>query len=171
MADESGFTVGVELLRALRDAGIETHLVPAANVGPALYKETGMQLEDVCALADRAYSPSNQAARISSGSFLTLGMVIAPCGPRSLASVSRGYADDLVHRAADVTMKEHRPLVMAIRREALRLIDLDNVETIRAVPGGDVVLVDDQETSSQAGVRGIVAQLLAPFVLWAPFLL
>jgi len=118
----SGVIYGIRLLEALRqDAAIETHLVisPAGRI--TIAQETAWSVGQVEALADVAHKPENIGASIASGSFATLGMAIVPCSIKSLSAVAHSYADDLLVRAADVTLKEGRPLVLVVRETPLHL--------------------------------------------------
>jgi 4-hydroxy-3-polyprenylbenzoate decarboxylase len=98
-------------------------------------QEAGRDVSDLLLLADRSYNDWNQAAAISSGSFLTLGMVVAPCGPTSLASIALGYANTLIHRAADVTMKEGRRLTLLVTMTSLNEAQSQHVARLERVPG------------------------------------
>jgi 4-hydroxy-3-polyprenylbenzoate decarboxylase len=118
----SGVIYGIRLLEALRqDAAIETHLVitPAGRI--TIAQETDYSVGQVEALADVVHKPENIGASIASGSFATLGMAIVPCSIKSLSAVAHSYADDLLVRAADVTLKEGRPLVLVVRETPLHL--------------------------------------------------
>lgn len=118
----SGVIYGVRLLQALRPLdGIETHLVlsKAARLNIAL--ETNWQARDVEALADSVHDNRNLAAAIASGSFLTTGMVIAPCSMKTLSGVVHSFSDNLLVRAADVVLKERRRLVLVPREAPLHL--------------------------------------------------
>lgn len=119
ISGSSGAILGIRLLQALRESEIESHLVltPAARL--TIEQETDWRVEDVLALADVVYSPKDIGAAIASGSFSTLGMVIAPCSVKSLSAVANSYAADLLTRAADVTLKEGRPLLLAVRETPL----------------------------------------------------
>jgi 4-hydroxy-3-polyprenylbenzoate decarboxylase len=123
--------IGVRLLEALHDAGEETHLVLTTTASAAL----GEEARAVVALADRGYGERNQAARISSGSFLTRGMVVAPCDGASLAAITMGLATNLVYRAADVTLKERRPLVLGLVGDRPNHAERENHERAARVPG------------------------------------
>jgi 4-hydroxy-3-polyprenylbenzoate decarboxylase len=125
----SGVILGIRLLEVLRTTPIETHLIisPAARV--TIAQETDWKVSDILALANVAYNPSDIGAAIASGSYSTLGMVIAPCSIKTLSAVANSYAEDLLTRAADVTLKEGRPLLLVVRetpyhRGHLRLMDL-----------------------------------------------
>lgn len=122
---------GIALLRALRtDDSIETHLIVTSGARRTIALETDLRPDDVAGLADVAYDDSDLAAAISSGSFLTAGMVIAPCSMRTLAAISHGITDTLVSRAADVALKERRRLVLLTRETPLNLIHLRNMVAV-----------------------------------------
>ncbi len=123
----SGTIIGVRLLEMLRDTGIETHLVMSRWAARTLVHETDYTPEHVQALASVVHPLMDQGATISSGSFLTMGMVIAPCSVRTLAAIAHGLGDNLVHRAADVVLKERRRLVLAVREAPLSEIHLENM--------------------------------------------
>jgi len=123
----TGVVYGVRLLQALRATGVESHLVVSRWGARTLLHETPYSLADVRALATRAYSENDQGAAISSGSFLTLGMVIAPCSMRTLSAIAHGQSDDLIHRAADVVLKEKRRLVLVVREAPLSEIHLEKM--------------------------------------------
>lgn len=123
----TGAIFGVRLLQRLREFPVETHLVLSAWGARTLSHETPYTPDDVRELADVAYRPSEQGAAISSGSFRTTGMIIAPCSMKTLAGIASGYADDLVVRAADVTLKEHGRLVLMVRESPLNAIHLENM--------------------------------------------
>ncbi len=123
----TGAIYGVRLLELLRGTGVETHLVVSRWGARTLVQETPFSLADVQKLATRAYPAADQGAAISSGSFLTLGMAIVPCSMRTLAAIAHGLADNLVHRAADVVLKERRRLVLAVREAPLSEVHLENM--------------------------------------------
>ena len=123
----TGTIYGVRLLQMLRDTDVETHLVVSRWGARTLLQETPFSLAEVQKLATRAYPAADQGAAISSGSFITLGMAIVPCSMRTLAAIAHGQADNLVHRAADVVLKERRRLVLAAREAPLSEIHLDNM--------------------------------------------
>jgi 4-hydroxy-3-polyprenylbenzoate decarboxylase len=127
MTGASGSIYGVRLLELLRDADVETHLVMSKWAIRTMLHETGRTKEDVEGLADVVYNASDQGAAISSGSFQTLGMVVAPCSAKSLAAIATGLGDHLVHRAADVVLKERRRLVLAVREAPFSEIHLENM--------------------------------------------
>ena len=123
----SGAILGVRLLAALRAADVETHLVVSRWGARTLVHETPYTLEQVSQMAACHYPPNDQGAAISSGSFLTRGMVVAPCSVGTLAAIATGQADNLVHRAADVVLKERRKLVLVVRESPLSEIHLENM--------------------------------------------
>lgn len=134
----TGVIYGVRLLERLRDAGVETHLVMSRWGSRTLLHETTWTRERVEALATVVYPPNDMGASISSGSFRTDGMVIAPCSAKSLAAVAHGFGENLIHRAADVTLKERRPLVLMVREAPLSPIHLENMLTLSRI--GAVIL-------------------------------
>lgn len=115
----SGVVYGIRLLEILRGLGIETHLVMSRAAEIALAYETDFKPADIRALASRAYAASDIAAAISSGSFRTAGMIIAPCSIRSAAEIGTGATGSLLTRAADVVLKERRRLVLMVRETPL----------------------------------------------------
>lgn len=123
----SGSIFGVRLLEMLRDTDIETHLVMSRWGARTLVHETPFSPEYVQSLASVAHPLTDQGATISSGSFVTMGMLIAPCSVRTLAAIAHGLGDHLVHRAADVVLKERRKLVLAVREAPLNEIHLENM--------------------------------------------
>lgn len=124
----TGAPLGVALLQALKAIPqVETHLVISRWAKTTIELETAYTAEEVSALADTTYSPADQAAAISSGSFKTAGMIIIPCSMKTLAGIRAGYADGLIGRAADVIMKEHRKLVLVPRETPLSTIHLENM--------------------------------------------
>ncbi len=120
MSGASGAIYGVRLLEVLRDVeGVETHLVMTPSARRTIVLETDHSVDEVAALADVSYNPSDVAASISSGSFRTAGMVVIPTTIKSLAGIAHSYADNLLQRAADVTLKEGRKLVLVVRETPL----------------------------------------------------
>ena len=117
----SGIVYGVRLLSALRDLDVETHLVISTQAVVTLHQETDLSVDDVAVLARYVHSPDNLAAPIASGSFTTEGMIVAPCSIKSLSAIANSYAENLLTRAADVTLKEGRPLLLAVRETPLHL--------------------------------------------------
>lgn len=118
----SGAIYGVRLLQVLRDvAEVETHLVMSLAARQTLSLETDYSLRDVQALANVVHDARDIAANISSGSFKTAGMVILPCSIKTLSGIVHSYTDGLLTRAADVVLKERRPLVLCVRETPLHL--------------------------------------------------
>jgi 4-hydroxy-3-polyprenylbenzoate decarboxylase len=123
----TGTVFGVRLLQVLEGSGIETHLVISKWAARTLLHETPYTLDEVKQMASFYYPSSDQGAAISSGSFITGGMVVAPCSMRTLAAIAQGQADNLIHRAADVILKERRKLVLVVREAPLNDIHLENM--------------------------------------------
>ena len=116
----SGAIYGVRLLEVLRARpDVETHLVMSSGAETTIRYETGRDPADVATLADVTYGERDLAASLASGSFLTAGMVVAPCSMRTLSGVANSAADNLITRAADVHLKERRPLVLVVRETPL----------------------------------------------------
>jgi polyprenyl P-hydroxybenzoate/phenylacrylic acid decarboxylase-like protein len=132
----TGAIYGISLLRALKEtAGWESHLVLTDAGMLNVWHEHKMKRKDVERLADYAYHPKDIAATLSSGSFITEGMVIAPCSMKTLAAVAHAHADDLVSRAADVVLKERRRLVLVPRETPLNLAHLRNMVAVTEMGG------------------------------------
>ena len=128
MTGATGAMLGVEFLRRLQGhPNVQTHLVLSRWARATIRLETGLSVGDVAGLADFVYSSDDQAAPISSGSFLVEAMVVVPCSMKTLAGIRTGYADGLIARAADVTLKERRRLVLVPRETPLSEIHLDNM--------------------------------------------
>lgn len=127
MTGATGTVIGIRVLEMLKRAGVETHLVMSAWAGQTMAEETSYTVKQVQKLATHVYSPNDQAAPISSGSFLTDGMVVVPCSMHTLAAIAHGLGDNLIHRAADVILKERRRLVLAVRESPFSEIHLENM--------------------------------------------
>ncbi len=123
----TGTMFGVRILQLLQGTDIATHLVISRWGARTLAEETEYTVEQVQAMATHAYPIGDQGAAISSGSFVTMGMIIAPCTVSTLASIAYGNGSNLVHRAADVTLKERRKLVLLVREAPLNDIHLENM--------------------------------------------
>jgi 4-hydroxy-3-polyprenylbenzoate decarboxylase len=123
----TGTIFGVRILQLLQGTDVDTHVVISRWGGRTLAEETAYTVEQVQAMATHAYAIGDQGAAISSGSLITLGMVIAPCTMNTLASIAHGHGDNLIHRAADVTLKERRKLVLLVRESPLNDIHLENM--------------------------------------------
>jgi flavin prenyltransferase len=129
----SGTVYGVRLLEILRHAEIETHLVMSKSAEMTLAYETDLKPKDVRALASVHYPNSDIGAAISSGSFPTMGMVIAPCSIRTMSEIACGVTASLLSRAADVVLKERRRLVLAMRETPLHVGHLRNMTTLAEI--------------------------------------
>ncbi len=123
----TGSVLGVRLLEILSGTDVETHLVISKWGHQTLEHETSYSYDQVAAMADVTYGPGDMGAAVSSGSFRTEGMVIIPCSMASLAAISSGQGSHLVHRAADVILKERRKLVLVARELPLNDIHLENM--------------------------------------------
>jgi 4-hydroxy-3-polyprenylbenzoate decarboxylase len=123
----SGVVYGVRLLEILKSTVIETHLVMSRIAEQTLAYETDRKLKEVKALADHVHAAEDFAAEISSGSFQTLGMIVAPCSVKTLAEIATGVTTTLISRAADVTLKERRRLVLMVRETPLHAGHIRNM--------------------------------------------
>jgi 4-hydroxy-3-polyprenylbenzoate decarboxylase len=123
----TGTIFGVRLLQMLHGSGVETHLVMSKWASRTLTHETSHTIKEVQSLATHSYGIADQGAAISSGSFVTMGMVVAPCSMRTLAAIAHGLGDNLIHRAADVILKERRKLVLVVRESPFNEIHLENM--------------------------------------------
>ncbi|MDT4953541.1 MAG: flavin prenyltransferase [Acidobacteriota bacterium] len=123
----TGTIFGVRLLQILEGTGVETHLVMSKWAMRTLLHETVYTVEEVQQMATHFYPPGDQGAPISSGSFLTDGMIVAPCSMKTLAAIAHGMGDNLIHRAADVILKERRKLVLMVRESPFNDIHLENM--------------------------------------------
>ena len=123
----SGSIYGYRLLEALSKTETETHVIASKWAQVTLEHETNHKLKDLQKLADHFYGPSDMGAPVSSGSFETDSMVIAPCSARSMAAIANGFGEHLVHRAADVILKERRKLILAVRETPFSEIHLENM--------------------------------------------
>lgn len=115
----SGVILGIRTLELLQEMEIESHLIISPAAKATIAEETDWKVSDVMALADVAYSHGDIGAGIASGSFATLGMIIIPCSIKTLSAVANSFASDLLARAADVTLKEGRPLTLVVRETPL----------------------------------------------------
>lgn len=123
----SGAVYGERLLKMLREKNVETHLIISKAAEKVIEHELEMAKEDVRKLADHAYDVDDWSAPVASGSFKTDGMVIIPCSMKTLAGIAHGYSDNLVLRAADVTLKEKRRLILVPRETPLNVVHLRNM--------------------------------------------
>jgi 4-hydroxy-3-polyprenylbenzoate decarboxylase len=123
----SGIIYAIRLLELLKKLSIETHLVFSKWAIANLDTETNYSIQELEGLATKVYDNNNLAAAISSGSFKVDGMVIVPCSMKTLAAISHGFSENLIQRAADVAMKEHRKLILVPRETPLNAIHLENM--------------------------------------------
>jgi len=165
----TGAIFGVRALEALKGAGVETHLVVSKWGQATLAHETDVMLEQLSALASVVHPVGDLSASIASGSFVTDGMLIVPCSMRTLGAIANGVGDNLIHRAADVVLKERRRLVLAVVETPLSAIHLENmlklsrlgVQIVPPVPAfytrpvaiGDVVDYTVARMLDQVGIR------------------
>jgi flavin prenyltransferase len=138
LAGSSSPIYGIRTLEVLKQAGVETHLVVSDGAKQTIPLETQLTVKQVESLADVVYNNHDLAASISSGSFPTDGMIVAPCSMKTLAAIAYSFSQDLLVRAADVTLKERRKLVLVPRETPLHLGHLRNM--IRATELGAVIL-------------------------------
>ena len=127
MTGATGTLIGVRLLQFLQETDVETHLVMSRWATRTLLHETSYKPDDVEKLATHVYASGDQGAAISSGSFVTDGMIVVPCSMRTLAAIAHGFGDTLIHRAADVVLKERRKLVLSVRETPFNDIHLENM--------------------------------------------
>ncbi|WP_097900332.1 non-oxidative hydroxyarylic acid decarboxylases subunit B [Streptomyces sp. b94] len=172
MTGATGAILGVRLLERLAaDPAVETHLVLSRWARATIELETGRTARDVAELADAVHNSEDQGAAISSGSFRTDGMVVVPCSMKTLAGIRTGYAKGLVSRAADVVLKENRPLVLVPRETPLSHIHLENMLAlarmgVRIVPPMPAFYNHPRTTDDI--VDHIVARILDQFDIEVP---
>lgn len=138
LAGSSSPIYGIRTLEVLKAAGVETHLIISNGARRTIPIEARQQVADVEALATVVYDNHDLAAAVSSGSFFTDGMIVAPCSMKTLAAIANSFSDDLLVRAADVTLKERRKLVLVPRETPLHLGHLRNM--VQATELGAVIL-------------------------------
>lgn len=131
----SGAIYGVRLLQRARQLGFETHLVATPAGVLNAHHELDLDRDALEALADHAWAPGDVGACVASGSFATAAMVVAPCSMRTLAAVAHGTSDNLLTRAADVTLKERRALLLMVRETPLNLAHLRNMTAVTEMGG------------------------------------
>lgn len=134
----SGVIYGVKLLEACRRLKVRTELIVSRSAETLLSHELGKSVDDVKKLADRSYSPDNLEAPMSSGSYQVDGMIIIPCSMKTLGEIANGISPDLITRAADVTLKQDRKLVLVPRETPLSLTHLENMVKVKRA--GAIVL-------------------------------
>jgi len=172
MTGSTGAIFGVRFLEALKQTDIETHLVVSKWAQRTIEHETNYTLEQVRSLAHVVHSPGDMGATLSSGSFITEGMVVIPCSVRTLGAIANGYGEHLVHRAADVVLKERRKLVLVVRETPLSEVHLENM--LKLARMGVVMLPPVPAFYSHPQtlddiVNHIVARTLDQFRIEAPF--
>ena len=131
----TGAVYAVRLLARMRELAVESHLVASPAGVVNAYHEIGLDRRALEALADHAYSPADVGAAIASGSFAAHAMVVAPCSMKTLASIAHGFGDNLLARAADVTLKERRRLLLLVRETPLNLAHLRNMTAVTEMGG------------------------------------
>jgi flavin prenyltransferase len=131
----SGAVYGVRLLERCKALGVETHLVVTPAGVLNVHHELGLDRKALEALATQAYAPADVGACIASGSFDTAAMVVAPCSMKTLAAIAHGFGDNLLTRAADVTLKERRRLVLMVRETPFNLAHLRNMTAVTEMGG------------------------------------
>jgi 4-hydroxy-3-polyprenylbenzoate decarboxylase len=127
MSGATGAPIGIRVLEMLRQLDVETHLIISKWARTTIELESDLTVSQVRDLASFSYGPEDQAASISSGSFRTDGMVVAPCSMKSLSAIRHGYGENLIQRAADVVLKEQKKLVLVPRETPLNAIQLENM--------------------------------------------
>ncbi|HHV62590.1 MAG TPA: UbiX family flavin prenyltransferase [Firmicutes bacterium] len=138
LSGATGAIYGITLLKILRKLGIETHLVLTPWAEATIKAETDYSPEEVMGLSTYVYDPGDLAAPIASGTYHTDAMVIVPCSMKTLAAIANGYSDNLLTRAADVMIKERRPLVLVVRETPLSPVHLENM--LKLAQTGVVIL-------------------------------
>ncbi|HWF95714.1 MAG TPA: UbiX family flavin prenyltransferase [Xanthobacteraceae bacterium] len=172
MTGSTGAVFGIRLLEALKHAEVESHLIISKWAQRTLEHETRHTVEQVRALATVVHSQGDMGASISSGSFITEGMVVIPCSVRTLGGIANGYGEHLVHRAADVILKERRRLVLVVRETPLSEIHLENM--LKLARMGVVMLPPmpafyNRPQTVEDIVDHIVFRVLDQFGIAAPF--
>ena len=168
----TGSILGIRLLEALKRSEIETHLIVSNWARRTLEHETSYTLKQVAALASVYHNPGNMGAEISSGSFLTDGMVVIPCSMRTLGNIANGTGESLIHRAADVILKERRKLVLVVRESPLSELHLENMLKLARM---DAMIVPpmpafyNKPKTIDDMVEHIVARVLDQLGVAAPF--
>jgi polyprenyl P-hydroxybenzoate/phenylacrylic acid decarboxylase-like protein len=176
----SGAILGIDLLKTMRQEfpSWETHLVISEGARLTIAQETSYSIEEVESLATKCHSLENVGASIASGTFKTAGMVVVPCSMKTVAGIAHGMSTNLLLRAADVTIKERRKLVLVARESPLSSIHLHNMTTVASV--GAIVMPPvltfyNHPRSIEEMTRHIVGRILDVFDLeirgfqrWAP---
>jgi len=167
----SGTIYGVRMLEVLRDLGVETHLVVSPSGHLTRGYETELSKKQLEGLADVVYRPTDIAAAISSGSFITEGMVIAPCSMRTLAEIANGVSTSLVSRAADVILKERRRLSTANPRMAATIArqetDAATIRGLQLYGTTELLQAEAAESARATFAAAFPAVGIAPAPIWA----
>ena len=164
----SGLPILIQCLKLIREQeDFESYLIMTDSAKLTLEHETKIRVEEVEKLADHVFDPGEIGAGPASGSFRTEGMLIVPCSMKTIAGIHSGYADNLVLRAADVTIKEQRPLVLAARETPLSAIHLRNLQELAMIPGVRIIppmmTFYHMPESIEEMTYHIAAKLLEPF--------
>lgn len=164
----SGVPIAIACLEECRAYDeVETHLIITRGAEITLAHESDRTFEEVLALADIVYDKDNIGACPASGSYQTCGMLVVPCSMKTLAGIQSGYSDNLLLRAADVTIKEQRPLVLAVRESPFSPVHLRNMSELSMIPNvrimPPIIPYYNHPKSVEDITRGIAARLLEPF--------
>lgn len=164
----SGSPILAECLKIIKeDSEYESILIMSKSAKLTLEQETTYSAEDIEALADQIFAPEEIGAGPASGSYKTEGMLIVPCSMKTVAGIHSGYADNLILRAADVTIKEQRKLVLAARETPLSAIHLRNLQELAMIPGVRIIppmmTFYHQPKTMEEMVYHIAAKLVEPF--------
>ncbi len=163
----SGMPLLIQCLKLIRAAGQSSVLIMSDSAVLTLRQETGSTPEDLAPLVDAVYGPGEVGAPPASGSWPAAGMLVVPCSMKTAAGICAGYADNLLLRAADVTIKEHRPLVLAARETPMSAIHLRNLHelamlpTVRIIP--PMLTFYHKPDTIDEMVYHIAAKLVEPF--------
>src|SRR6266581_1925664 len=172
MTGSTGAIFGVRMLEALKGSDVESHLIISKWAQRTLEHETRYTVEQVRGLASLVHSPGDMGASLSSGSFKTEGMVVIPGSVRTLGCIANGYGEHLVHRAADVVLKERRRLVLVVRETPLSEVHLENM--LKLARMGVIMLPPmpafyNHPQTVEEVVDHIVFRVLDQFGIAAPF--
>ena len=172
MTGSTGAIFGIRMLEALKHTEVESHLIISKWAQRTIEHETRYTPEQVRAMATVVHSQGDMGASISSGSFLTEGMVVIPCSVRTLGGIANGYGEHLVHRAADVILKERRKLVLVVRETPLSEVHLENM--LKLARMGVVMLPPmpafyNHPKTVEDVIDHIVMRVLDQFGIEAPF--
>ena len=172
LSGATGAIFGIRLLEALKECEVESHLIVSKWAERTIKHETRYTIDQVTALANVHYNINDMGAAVSSGSFLTEGMVIIPCSMRTLGGIAHGYGEHLIHRAADVILKERRRLVLVPRETPLSQVHIENM--LKLARMGVIMLPPvpafyNHPRSVDDIVDHIVARVLDQFGIAAPF--